>query len=252
MSSRPDESAKRPKTILAAETSTDINSVALCISRPGDGNPLDILAEVTVQCRRRHAERLLGTIEFVMEEAGLAWSSVDALAIPVGPGSFTGLRIGIATFKGLAFAHGLPLVGVPTLHAMARIPHLGQGLVCPMLDARMKEVFAALFRCEDGDASCLAEPAVLPVETFLTDPAHCDILAEESVLFLGDGARCYEEDIRGKLATARFGPAMNDSPRAWAVAMEAMARLSAGEECGAAQVNPVYLRLSQAEMNRGA
>ncbi len=226
--------------ILAADTATTINTVALCTETA-------ILAETTVDCHRLHSERLLSTVDWVLGEAGKDLGHVTALAISNGPGSFTGLRIGAATWKGLALANDLPLVAVPTLDAMTRPGAWHQGLVCPMIDARMKEVFGAWYRFENGARTKLTEDRVCPVEDLLEDrPGDPD----EPCFLLGDGAAVYRDRIAAHSPGVLFAPVPGNVPRASAVAAEAFALLAAGTPTDARLVAPVYLRKSQAEVNR--
>jgi len=226
--------------ILAADTTTAVNTVALCTET-------DILAETLVDCRRLHSERLLATVDWVLGEAGRSLSDVSALAVSVGPGSFTGLRIGAATWKGLALANRLPLVGVPTLDAMARLGAWHDGLVCPLIDARMKEVFGAWFRFEAGLRTRLTPDRVCPVEELLDAcPADTGLPA----FVLGDGAAAYRDRVLAHAPGVVFVPPVCGMPRASAVAFEAFDRLAAGDGADASSLSPVYLRKSQAEVNR--
>lgn len=224
-------------TILATDTSTTVNTVALY----RDGA---LLAETLVDCGRRHAERLLAVTDALLREVGCALPDVDALAVSVGPGSFTGLRIGTSTWKGLARGADKPLVGVPTLDAMARLAAPHDGWVCPVLDARMGEVYAALYHWESGERSMRIPPRVGEIGAFLA------LLPPEPVHFLGDGVRLYGGAIRARGAGAVLVPAWAGVPRAAAVAAEAAVLLAAGDPGDPAQVSPLYLRLSQAEENR--
>lgn len=230
-------------TILAADTSTSINTVAVCTGEISAHPEISILAEVLVECRRLHSERLIATIDWVLSEAGLSLDDVNALAVSIGPGSFTGLRIGAATWKGLAFAKKLPLVGVPTLDAMTRLGCHYDAVVSAVLDARMKEVFGAVYRFTQGQRRKLTQDRVCPVEALLQGldgPVH----------IVGNAAVVYRERILLCLPDAVFAPGFASVPRASAVAAEALALLAAGAPSDAAQVAPVYLRPSQAEMNR--
>ena len=223
--------------ILAGDTSTSINTVAVCENGK-------TLAETVVECGKSHAERLVETIDWVLGEAGISLGDVDALAVSTGPGSFTGLRVGLATWKGLALGQGFPLAGVPTLAAMSRIPGRNEGLLCPVLDARMGEVFAAAFRFDSGRREQVLPECVAPVEVV------AEKLAGESPTMFGDGVGVYEDRIRECIPSARFLPRMLWAPRASAVAAEAADMLRAGYSVDAASVRPVYLRKSQAEQNR--
>lgn len=222
--------------ILAADTSTSVNTVAVC----EDGR---VLAETVVECGRAHAERLLSTVDWVLTEAGLGLRDLDALAISKGPGSFTGLRVGVATWKGLALGAQLPLVGVPTLDALSRVPAAISGTLCPVLDARMGEVFGAVYQYDDGKRTRLRDDTVCAIDAFLDG-------IEGTAQFLGDGAQRYWPAIEKRMPGARLLTGTAGVPRASAVASEAAAILSAGGAADAAAVAPVYLRKSQAEEAR--
>jgi tRNA threonylcarbamoyladenosine biosynthesis protein TsaB len=227
-----------PVVILAADTSTSTNTVALCTEGA-------VLAESTIEAGRRHSERLLETIGWLLREALLRMGEVDFLAIGIGPGSFTGLRVGLATFKGLAAGLGRPLVGVPTLDAMGRLIPVPRGVVCPVLDARMNEVFAAAYRWSPRGREKILRDRVCPIEEFVAQ-------LPEPALFTGPGAWLYQERIAAVMPEATFAPAIHRMPRASAVAAEAVALLAAGVSSDASAVTPIYLRKSQAELNRAA
>ena len=240
--------------ILAADTSTSINTVAVC-----DNDR--VLAEIIVECGRSHSERLIDTVDWVLAEAGLKIEDMDALAVSVGPGSFTGVRVGVATWKGLALGARLPLAPVPTLDAMTRLGAFREGLLCPLLDARMREVFGAVYRFTNGRREKLTADRVCPVDLLLDD---IDTVCQQFVsvrqtvtttncgdaIFLGNGAELYRERILERRPGAAFAPAICSVPRASAVAAEARALIEQGVCTDAALVSPVYLRKSQAEMNR--
>ncbi len=222
--------------ILAADTSTSINTVALSEDHR-------VLAETVVDCGRAHAERLLATVKWVLAEAGVVLKEVDMLAISAGPGSFTGLRVGVATWKGLALAADLPLVGVSTLDALARAYPLHEGTLCPLIDAKMGEVFGAIYRFENGVRHKSQADRVGPVESIFEEASgviHC----------LGDGARRYRERILKLNPSATFPSGALATPRASAVAEEAIELIAGGCATDPAAVAPVYLRKSQAEVAR--
>jgi len=222
--------------ILAADACTSVLTIAVW----SDGR---VLAETIVDCGRTHTERLMETADWVLRESALRLTDVDALAAAAGPGSFTGLRVGLAAWKGLALGAGLPLVAVPTFDAMARLVPLEDGLLCPLLDARMKEVFGAAYRFEDGRRHRLMPDRVCPVEAILADLGG-------PALFLGDGAVMYRYRIRAAAPGARFVEGHLGVPRASAVAAEAAALLEAGAPTDPGAAMPVYLRKSQAEESR--
>ncbi len=221
--------------ILAADTSTSVNSLAVCEDDR-------ILVETIVDCPRAHAERIMNTVDWVLEEANLTLSDLDALAVSVGPGSFTGLRIGVAAFKGLAFATNLQLVPVPTLDAMTHLTPFRDGVVCPVLDARMKQVFGAVFSFESGKRLKLTPDKVCSIEDLVQG-------LEGKIAFFGDGADAYSERILAKVPDAFLLGGLSSVPRASAVATEAAELLKNGVDTDPARVAPVYLRKSQAEEN---
>lgn len=221
---------------LGVDTSTPVNTVALC-----EGGR--VVAETVVDCGRAHAERLVSTMDWILAEAGVGLNQVDLLAVSVGPGSFTGLRIGVAAWKGLALAGGLPLVGVPTLDAMTRLGAFRDATVCPLLDAKMNEVFGAVYRFVSGAREKCVEDCVAPIAALLER-------TPEDTVFLGDGAALYRDAILAARPNAVILGEGFRSPRASTVCFEAEAMLAAGCATSAAAVKPVYLRMSQPEAAR--
>lgn len=219
--------------VLAVDTTTAVNTVAVC-----DAGRL--LAEIVVTCYRAHSERLMDAVDWVLGEAGLALGDIELLAVSHGPGSFTGVRVGVAAWKGLALGANLPLVAVPTLDAMTRLGLFRDALVCPMLDAKMGEVFGALYRFEGGVRAKLTPDRVCAVEELLLG-------REGPVLCLGDGALRYRARIEAAAPNARVAEEWCSVPRASAVAIEGEALAAAGACTDAAAVTAIYLRKSQAE-----
>lgn len=222
--------------ILAADTSSPVLSVALA-------DETRLLAETYVECGRAHSERLLATIDWVLNQSGHTLQDVDAYAISIGPGSFTGLRIGVAALKGLALAHTRPLIGIPTLPALARAAGIRNGAVCPLLDARMGEVFGAVYSYTSGNRSEVVPMQAAPIKTLLEHTSA-------ETLFIGAGAHLYADQIRSAFPDAAFGGPSLNHPRAGAIVEEALADLAAGAPADAATVAPIYLRGSQAEEAR--
>lgn len=192
--------------------------------------------------RSNHAEVLIPLVEEALRRAGTDFSSLSLLGVAVGPGSFTGLRIGISTVKGLAYGSGTPVVGVRTLEAMAygAPPGDGAGFVCPLMDARKGEVYAALYRRAASTFQCLIEDCLAEPETMFR---QVDAAAEGPCLFVGDGVRAYADRIarctrgRGRIADGRGGPST-----AVSVARIAQRRLPAAGAADAASLAPRYIR----------
>ncbi len=227
--------------VLAVETSTLTGATALV---EGD----TVVAECRLGLAVTHSERLLPAVDHVLRAAGVALGDLDALAVAVGPGSFTGLRIGVATMKSLAFATGKPLAGVPTLDALAWSLPFAAWPVCPVLDARKGEVYTALYRTEEGRLDRRWPYRASSPE------ALAEALAREvsgPVVFLGDGVRPYGGTFTRILGeAARFAPPAQRAPSAVPVAELARAMLARGEPADPAALTPLYLRRSEAELRR--
>ncbi len=232
------------QAILAADTSTRQCTVALCLF--SEQGAINVAAQTSADSHRLHAEGLLDALQWVLHAAGRTLRQVDCLAVSIGPGSFTGLRVGAAAWKGLAFALNLPLVAVPTLDAMSRLNAVVDGVVAPMLDARMGEVFGAVYRFSQLRREKLTPDLVCSAEELLTHIPE----GAGPVLLPGDGALRYRADILACLPEACILPETMGTPRADAVAVEARHLLLQGVEVRAACAAPRYLRASQAEQAR--
>jgi len=230
--------------MLAADTSTRNCTVAVC--RFDASGACEIAAQTNVDQKRLHAERLMDCVQTTLDLCEMSLNDITCLAISIGPGSFTGLRVGAAAWKGLAFALRLPLVAVPTLDAMSLLNVLADGILVPMLDARMDEVFGAVFRFKNGHREKLTPDRVCTVEVLITE--NC--LTEKPLIAIGDGALRYQERIRAIAPRASIADAFCGIPRADAVAREGYSLLCGGITTDAALVAPRYLRASQAEQAR--
>ncbi len=201
--------------------------------------------------RANHAETVLPLIDNVLKKAGLSLSEISALAVSIGPGSFTGLRIGLSTVKGLAYGWKIPVVGVPTLHAVAARVTEWDGLICPFLDARKKEVYAALFRKKAGTLERLTEDLVSPPENILQ--LIQSLKTPEPCLFIGDGSQVYGNLIRSSFLRNGVLVTLGEcyASTAAAVARLAEARIQKNEFDPIGPLVPLYLRPSEAEVKRG-
>src|SRR4030066_1396429 len=147
--------------VLAIDTSTLLGGVAIVDELSG------VVVEVRLNVKSTHSERLMTTIDYAMKQSGYTISDMDVFAVATGPGSFTGLRIGLSTVKGLSYATGKPIVSVPTLEALARNFPFCRYPVCTMLDARKKEVYAALFEWRNDGFIRLINEMSVKVQDFL-------------------------------------------------------------------------------------
>ncbi len=223
--------------VLGIETSTKQGGVAL-VGEAG------LLSEYTLNVEVTHSERLLPAVDRVLQDAGLGLDAVGGIAVSAGPGSFTGLRIGLSTAKGLAYATGLPVVAVPTLEALAWTLPWVRWDVCPVLDARKQEVYAAIFRYEREGLVRLMEDAALAPE------ALCRQI-RKATLFLGDGLGPYADLFRSRLGDKfLLPPQVNRGARPATVAELGRQRLLAGERVAPEGLLPRYLRPSEAELRR--
>jgi tRNA threonylcarbamoyladenosine biosynthesis protein TsaB len=225
--------------ILAVESATPCGSVALV----SEGR---VLGERMLPRERQVSETFLAAIDRLLGETGGGHDAVMHVAVSAGPGSFTGLRVGMAAAKGFCFGWGLPIVPVPTLHALASRFPWGDALVCPVLDARKKEVYAGVFRWEAGECLRVRPDAAVPPEAL---PGW---FPQGTVFFCGDGAVPYGELLRARMgARALFPPPGEGLPRASSVGLLAERMVRAGEAKEARTVVPAYLRSSEAEGRRG-
>ena len=225
-----------PPILLTIQTASPAGSVAL-----SDGEHL--LAEFNLDSRKTPTEWLLAAIDDLLVKTGLTKDSLDAIGIVRGPGAFTGLRVGLATAKGLALALGCPLVGVSSLQCLAMQLPFTQMPVCVMLDARKQEVYSCLYRWESGFPRAILEEQVVKPEKLLAE-------ITSDTLFVGNGALVYRSLIVRQLASrAHFAPDFLNLPRAGAAAVLALSEWQAGGTFSADEMMPSYLRPSEAELN---
>jgi tRNA threonylcarbamoyladenosine biosynthesis protein TsaB len=223
-------------TLLTIQTASPAGSIALSA---GD----HLLAEFSLDVRKTPTEWLLQSIEVLLEQTGVKQADLDAIAVVQGPGSFTGLRVGLATAKGLSLAAGCPLLGISSLRCLAMQVPFADLPVCAMLDARKQEVYTATYRWEDGAPHPITAESVIAPELLLS-------AISEETLFVGNGALVYRTLIVRQLGDrAHFAPAFTNLPRAAGAAALAVRDWAAGRTCTADELMPNYLRPSEAELN---
>ncbi|RPI38134.1 MAG: tRNA (adenosine(37)-N6)-threonylcarbamoyltransferase complex dimerization subunit type 1 TsaB [Nitrospiraceae bacterium] len=222
--------------ILSIETSTMLGGVAIMDDKSG------LIAETRLNVKTTHSERLMTAVNNTLIQSELKLEDMDAFAVAIGPGSFTGLRIGLSTVKGLAYATGKPLVTVPTLDAFAWNFPYSIYPVCLMLDARKSEVYTAVYKWEDNHFSTAIECVTIRPEALLEK-------LQEKVLFAGEGARLYEARIV-EMMKGRAAFAMPDKmvPSPANVAMLGLEKAVRGEYTEALKAVPFYVRKSEAEV----
>lgn len=222
--------------ILGIDTATMAGSIAVISEQ-------QLIAETTVNTKTTHTERLLPTIDQMLRAASLTMQQIDGIAVASGPGSFTGLRIGVTTAKSLAYSIRKPLVGIPSLDALASQFLYTEVLICPMLDARKQEVYTALYRNIGDRVQRISEYSVIAPKNLLKG-------LSEPTLFLGDGVLTYRQQIREILGDrALFANPALMFPRASLVAKLGCDRFLTGMPDDSYALTPLYLRQSDAEIH---
>jgi tRNA threonylcarbamoyladenosine biosynthesis protein TsaB len=229
--------------ILALDTSTSLASLAITSSEA-------VTAESTFTCNRSLSARLVPEIDHLLGLAGLTISDIDLFAASIGPGSFTGVRCGVATVQGLALATGKPCAGFSSLAMLSMNFSLASHPVCSLLDARKNEVYAGLYDCSGNTPAPLIADCVMPIEQFLS---LISASTEKPIIFLGEGAQRYHDTTLSYMGErAHFAPASLNIGRAAHGAMLALATFHNGKSLDPAQLLPEYIRASEAELARRA
>lgn len=224
--------------LLALETSSDLEGVAVLADNR-------ILVNCQLRVQAGHSQKLLSLIDRSLSQAGLGIEDIDCLAVSLGPGSFTGLRIGLATAKGICLAQGIPLVGIPTLDGLALGGSLSSFPVCPLLDARREEVYAALYGREKGSLERKTPWLVLGIGELA---AHI----EGKTLFFGEGARVYREKLKKELGEKIvFAPEVWDEPSPVNIALLAKDRFEVEGGADLDDIEPLYLRRPPVRTRKG-
>lgn len=222
----------------------DSSGMAASVAVVEDEN---MLAEYTVNYKKTHSQTLLPMLDAAVQMVQLKLDTIDAIAVASGPGSFTGLRIGSATAKGLGLALDKPIIGVPTTQAMAYNLFGAGGVVCPIMDARRNQVYTGIYGFKNGHLEILEDQMAADIYQVIEklNALKCP------VIFTGDGISVYREVIDQNIQVpAEYAPAHLNRQRASAVAALAMEYLKEGRVQTAAEHRPEYLRMSQAERER--
>jgi len=223
--------------VLGIETATWMGSIALVNDQMG------VLAAFNVNSTASHSERLLPAIERIFHETGKNLQDCDGICISIGPGSFTGLRIGLATAKGLAFAANKPLIGVSTLETLANGVPMARVPICPVIDARKKEVFTTIYEWRKNELVRLAPEMAIPPQWLIQK-------ISKPTLLIGNGLIPYRDLFKKALQEkALFLSDAFNFPRASVLAHLGMKRLIRNETSNPEDLVPVYIRPSEAEIN---
>lgn len=224
--------------ILGIDTSTRHAGVAVIEDE-------NLVAECVMQFMATHSEKLLPEIIHILEIMHIPLESIDYYATVAGPGSFTGLRVGVSTLKGLAFVTGKKVVTVSTLEVIAYGFPFCKYQICPLLDARKKEVFSALFKWDKNKIVRIKEDAVLSIDAVVE-------WIKEKTVFTGSGVTLYRDKLIEKLGEkAIFASSPYFIPRPSAVAYIGLQKIKDGVLIHAKDLQPLYLRKSEAEIKFG-
>ena len=222
--------------ILAIDTSAQVASVCIL-------NETTVLSDFSVNAKLTHSQTVMPMLQAALDCARLDLGQIDAYAVSAGPGSFTGIRIGVSAVKGLASASSKPCISVSTLEGLAHNLANETGLICAVMDARCSQVYNALFRWEGGSLRRLCEDRAISIKDLGDDLENF----HEKIFLVGDGADLCYNNLEEKLPLLQSVPAHLKLQRAASVGMAALEQAKAGNFCTAAGLMPVYLRLPQAE-----
>ncbi len=219
--------------LLAIETSTRLGGLALVDDETG------LLGEIRFNLNVSHSERIMSNLDFLLKSTGLLPANLDAIAVSVGPGSFTGLRVGISTAKGLAFQTGVSIIAVSTLEALASALSYSELQICPMIYARKNEIFTAIYKADKGKLSLKLEESAMSPEDLIA-------LITEPTIFLGNGLTTYIDLLKEKLGNMCYiAPTTLALPSAVSLAETAFRHHSDNpctSNADTATLTPKYLR----------
>ena len=234
--------------ILAIDSSGLVATVAIVDEENGVSKTT---AEYTVNFKKTHSQTLLPMLDEIVRMTEVDLNTVDAIAVSGGPGSFTGLRIGSATAKGLGLALNKPLIHIPTLDGLAYNLCFSDRIVCPIMDARRNQVYTSIYFFHGSQMQILEEQMAIGIEELAEKLRQYG--KEKGIVFLGDGVPVHQENLKENLLKdldITFAPAHMNYQRAAAVGTLAMQYYRDGKIETAAEHKPDYLRVSQAERER--
>jgi tRNA threonylcarbamoyladenosine biosynthesis protein TsaB len=225
--------------ILAIDTSTMLGGIAIMEDEK-------LIAESRLNIKSTHSERLMTETEHCLKRAELSISNIDVFAVAIGPGSFTGLRIGLSTVKGFSYATGKPIVAVPTMEALAWNFPYSEYPVCTMLDARKREVYAAVFKWKESGFVSLIKETVLSPDDFFNN--LLGLAGYDKFIFTGEGAELYRKNIVKHFAEkALFASPDRMVPSPSNVAALGLKKALNKEFSEPVNLTPLYIRKSEAE-----
>lgn len=223
--------------VLAIDTSSIVATVAIMDDQK-------LICEYTVNHKKTHSQKLMPLIDEVLKSCELKINDIDLFAVSIGPGSFTGLRIGVATIKAFAHALNKPLIGISTLDALALNGSYFNGIICPIIDGNGDQVYTSLYKWENNNIKIQSDYLAISIYELI------DILKEknEQVIFVGDGVNVFKDIIKEKMSNlSQFGMQYNLLNKASFVAQLAIEKYNSGYVDDYMTLTPIYLRKSQAE-----
>ncbi|MBC3888526.1 tRNA (adenosine(37)-N6)-threonylcarbamoyltransferase complex dimerization subunit type 1 TsaB [Acetobacterium paludosum] len=224
---------------LTIDTSSIVASVAIL-------NEEKLIGEMIINHQKKHSEKLMISVDHLLTDGGLSIKDIDVFGIVSGPGSFTGLRIGMATIKGFAQALNKPVVGVSTLEGLAMNIPFANGLVCPILDAQRNQTYTGAFHFEGGHLVRDMEDSVLEIDVLLEFLKN----RKEPIYFLGDGLPRFSETLLKACPTGVSVPNYLNMNRASSAAALVLERALKGKVSHYREIEPVYIRPSYAEEHK--
>jgi len=223
--------------VLAVDTSASVAAVAVM-----DGT--NLLGEYIINHKKTHSQKLMPMIKEIMESLELIPKDIDLFAASSGPGSFTGLRIGVTSIKAIAFAADKPVISVPTLDALAFNIPMSEALICPIMDARNSQVYTALYRWEKNKQVKVTEYLAVHIDELIQMIKG----KNQKTIFLGDGVNIHREYLKSKFKeNCDFAPGSLLLQKASSVAQIALKIIAEGKSENCFDMVPFYLRKSQAE-----
>lgn len=221
---------------LTIDTSTIVASAAIL-------NEEKLVGEVIINHQKKHSEKLMVAIDHLLSDAGLSIKEIDVFGVIRGPGSFTGLRIGMATVKGFAQALNKPVVGVSTLESLAMNIPTTQGIICPILDAQRQETYTGIYRFDQGSLVTEMSDSVMDIQNLLEKLKNY----KDDIYFLGDGVKRFSETLLAALPNGKKVPQYLNMNKASSGAQIVLQKALKGEVLHYREIEPVYIRPSYAE-----
>ena len=224
--------------ILSIDSSTPVAGISV-----SDGNKL--LGEVMINTQNTHSEKLMPMVQQILNDLQMNIQQIDAVAVTCGPGSFTGLRIGMATAKGIVQGGNKKLIAIPTLDCLAQNLKHYPGVICPIMNAQKKQVYTAIYRTAEGKLERLSDYQAIEADKL----AEQLLTLNETVWFTGDGVEAFADVFKEKLGDrCRLADGNTVLPRASALAMLAAERAEKEEFDDLYQAELIYIRKSEAEV----